>query len=174
VDTSVVDPLDDVTTTACGGRLKIVAAVLDPDEIALHLHGARGPRGVHCIAVVRGRVSIRRVRPRDSPRRAIFVALSPSTCRPTRGSVTRHGKIGGRSVGGTDLSRLLTETEVGPNVNCMPAERRASELGVYRDWLMVDGRYNPRQPLPLIPRSMMVGDRAAAYSHRDLPRECPR
>ena len=33
----------DVTTCPCGGRLKIVEAVLDPDAIALHLHGARAP-----------------------------------------------------------------------------------------------------------------------------------
>jgi hypothetical protein len=33
----------DVTTCPCGGRLKILAAVLDPDEIAVHLHGARAP-----------------------------------------------------------------------------------------------------------------------------------
>ena len=33
----------DVTLCPCGGRLKIVAAVLDPGEIALHLHGARAP-----------------------------------------------------------------------------------------------------------------------------------
>jgi hypothetical protein len=32
-----------VTACRCGGRLKIIAAVLDPDEIALHLHGARAP-----------------------------------------------------------------------------------------------------------------------------------
>jgi hypothetical protein len=33
----------DVTTCTCGGRLKIVEVVLDPDSIALHLHGARAP-----------------------------------------------------------------------------------------------------------------------------------
>jgi hypothetical protein len=33
----------DATTCPCGGLLKIVAAVLDPDAIALHLHGARAP-----------------------------------------------------------------------------------------------------------------------------------
>jgi hypothetical protein len=31
----------DVSTCPCGGRLKIVDVVLDPDAIALHLHGAR-------------------------------------------------------------------------------------------------------------------------------------
>jgi GNAT superfamily N-acetyltransferase len=39
-------------------------------------------------------------------------------------------KVDGRSVGGTDLSPMLTEIEVGPNVNCMPAVRRASEFDV--------------------------------------------
>jgi hypothetical protein len=33
----------DVTTCPFGGRLKIVDVVLDPDAIALHLHGARAP-----------------------------------------------------------------------------------------------------------------------------------
>jgi hypothetical protein len=33
----------DVTACPCGGRLKIVDVVLDPDAIALHLHGARAP-----------------------------------------------------------------------------------------------------------------------------------
>jgi hypothetical protein len=33
----------DVTTCPCGGRLKIVEVVVDPDAIALHLHGARAP-----------------------------------------------------------------------------------------------------------------------------------
>jgi hypothetical protein len=30
-------------TCPCGGSLKIVDVVLDPDAIALHLHGARAP-----------------------------------------------------------------------------------------------------------------------------------
>jgi hypothetical protein len=30
----------DVTTCPCGGRLTIVEVVVDPDAIALHLHGA--------------------------------------------------------------------------------------------------------------------------------------
>ena len=30
-------------TCPCGARLKIVEVVLDPDAIALHLHGARAP-----------------------------------------------------------------------------------------------------------------------------------
>ena len=33
----------DIETCPCGGRLKIVQVVLDPDQIALHLHGARAP-----------------------------------------------------------------------------------------------------------------------------------
>jgi hypothetical protein len=33
----------DVTTCPCGGRLMIVDVVLEPDAIALHLHGARAP-----------------------------------------------------------------------------------------------------------------------------------
>jgi hypothetical protein len=37
------DHASDITTCPCGGRLKIVAVVVDPDAIALHLHGARAP-----------------------------------------------------------------------------------------------------------------------------------
>ena len=33
----------DVTRCSCGGRLKLTGAVLQPDEIAYHLRGARGP-----------------------------------------------------------------------------------------------------------------------------------
>ena len=33
----------DVTTCPCGGRLKLTAAVLTPEDIALHLHGTRAP-----------------------------------------------------------------------------------------------------------------------------------
>jgi hypothetical protein len=33
----------DVTTCACGGRLRPLGAVLTPDDIAAHLHGARAP-----------------------------------------------------------------------------------------------------------------------------------
>ena len=33
----------DVTTCACGGRLRPLGAVLTPDDIAAHLHGARSP-----------------------------------------------------------------------------------------------------------------------------------
>jgi ribosomal protein S18 acetylase RimI-like enzyme len=39
-------------------------------------------------------------------------------------------EIAGRSVGAVDLSRMVTELEVGPNVDRMPTVRRASELDV--------------------------------------------
>lgn len=55
--------------------------------------------------------------------------------------------------------------------NLLPAERLVPEIGPcdvlirvqavsinYRDWLMIQGKYNPRQPLPLIPLSDGAGE----------------
>jgi hypothetical protein len=36
-------PTTDVTTCPCGGRLRPLGAVLTPEDIAAHLHGARAP-----------------------------------------------------------------------------------------------------------------------------------
>lgn len=58
---------------------------------------------------------------------------------------------------GLDNLRLVERPEPAPGPGEIQLRMRAVSLN-YRDWLMVEGRYNPKQPLPLVPCSDGVGE----------------
>ena len=58
---------------------------------------------------------------------------------------------------GRDHLRLVERDEPQPGPGELLLRLRATALN-YRDLLMVEGRYNPRQPLPLVPCSDGVGE----------------
>jgi NADPH:quinone reductase-like Zn-dependent oxidoreductase len=58
---------------------------------------------------------------------------------------------------GLDHLRLTERPEPTPGPGEVVVRMRAASLN-YRDWLMVTGRYNPRQPLPLVPLSDGAGE----------------
>jgi NADPH:quinone reductase-like Zn-dependent oxidoreductase len=53
---------------------------------------------------------------------------------------------------GIDRLRLVERPDPEPGADQLLLKMKAVSLN-YRDWLMVTGKYNPRQPLPLIPCS---------------------
>lgn len=58
---------------------------------------------------------------------------------------------------GRDHLRLVERDDPAPGAGELLLRMRAVSLN-YRDLLMVEGRYNPRQPLPLVPCSDGVGE----------------
>ncbi|HEV8238364.1 MAG TPA: NAD(P)-dependent alcohol dehydrogenase [Thermoanaerobaculia bacterium] len=58
---------------------------------------------------------------------------------------------------GRDKLRLVERPEPAPAAGELLLRLRAASLN-YRDLLMVEGRYNPKQPLPLVPCSDAVGE----------------
>jgi len=58
---------------------------------------------------------------------------------------------------GRDHLRLVERDEPEPGAGELLLRLRAASLN-YRDVMMVEGRYNPRQPLPLVPCSDGVGE----------------
>jgi NADPH:quinone reductase-like Zn-dependent oxidoreductase len=58
---------------------------------------------------------------------------------------------------GRDHLRLVERPEPSPGHGELLVRLRAASLN-YRDLMMVEGRYNPRQPLPLVPCSDGVGE----------------
>src|ERR687891_204113 len=77
---------------------------------------------------------------------------------------------------GLDRLRLVELPDLGPGPGELLLRVRAASLN-YRDLLMVEGRYNPRQPLPLVPCSdgagevVAVGDGVRGFAAGD--RVCP-
>jgi len=84
---------------------------------------------------------------------------------------------------GLDSLKIVERDEPEPGPGQVRVRVRACSLN-YRDLLMVTGRYNPRQPLPLVPLSdgagevdavgdgvtgVAVGDRVAAVFHQAWP-----
>ncbi|NIM02022.1 MAG: zinc-binding dehydrogenase [Acidobacteria bacterium] len=82
---------------------------------------------------------------------------------------------------GTDRLRLADRPEPEPGDGQLLLKMNAASLN-YRDWLMVTGRYNPKQPLPLIPCSdgsgevLECGGGVTGFAPRDrvLPIFAPR
>jgi NADPH:quinone reductase-like Zn-dependent oxidoreductase len=58
---------------------------------------------------------------------------------------------------GRDHLRLVERADPAPGAGELLLRVRAASLN-YRDLMMVEGRYNPRQPLPLVPCSDGVGE----------------
>jgi NADPH:quinone reductase-like Zn-dependent oxidoreductase len=58
---------------------------------------------------------------------------------------------------GRDRLRLVDRDEPAPAAGELLLAMRAASLN-YRDLMMIEGRYNPRQPLPLVPCSDGVGE----------------
>ena len=58
---------------------------------------------------------------------------------------------------GRDKLRLVERPDPEPAAGELLLRLRAASLN-YRDLLMVEGRYNPKQPLPLVPCSDGVGE----------------
>jgi NADPH:quinone reductase-like Zn-dependent oxidoreductase len=58
---------------------------------------------------------------------------------------------------GVDSLRVADRDDPAPGPGQILLKMKAASLN-YRDWLTVTGRYNPRQPLPLIPCSDGVGE----------------
>jgi len=82
---------------------------------------------------------------------------------------------------GIDRLRLVERPDPDPDAGQLLLKMNAASLN-YRDWLMVTGKYNPRQPLPLIPCSdgaaevLACGDGVKGFAPGDrvLPIFAPR